>query len=428
MIELAEKAGDKLDLIIIPKVKAPRDLWFVDTLLSGVEMRLKRKRRIGLEVLIEEVEALINVEEIARCTPRLEAIIFGPGDFSASQGVRFPAKGAAGYPGDMWHYARNKIVVAARAAGIDAIDGPFADFHDPEGYRREATWASILGFVGKWAIHPSQIDLANEVYSPTKDEVARARKMAEVYAKAEADGLGAVTYEGVMIDVASVRGIRHVIERADLIGMYRVLERYFGLEEAVAAISHQRSARAAAESASSPVVSSPLVSDAGISGLYMFGIVTVERPPRRARPRQSRKTSRPLLFNLEYPDSGSRHSRLDDCVALGLGRTWDIARAARIVECQFQGFAGSHSLQPHFGMGPVQRTFDAPAGRAESPHRQASRCQSYHRVRISACPRTRREPPALGAAIAPRWSLRWRVAARGASRLRFARRPAASRR
>ena len=126
---------------------------------------------------------------------------------------------AAGYPGDMWHYARNKIVVAARAAGIDAIDGPFADFHDPEGYRREATWASILGFVGKWAIHPSQIDLANEVYSPTKDEVARARKMAEVYAKAEADGLGAVTHEGVMIDVASVRGIRHVIERADLIGM-----------------------------------------------------------------------------------------------------------------------------------------------------------------------------------------------------------------
>jgi citrate lyase subunit beta / citryl-CoA lyase len=219
VIDLAEKAGDHLDLIIIPKVKAPRDLWFVDTLLSGVEMRLKRKRRIGLEVLIEEVQALINVEEIARCTPRLEAIIFGPGDFSASQGVRFPAKGAAGYPGDMWHYARNKIVVAARAAGIDAIDGPFADFHDPEGYRREATWASILGFVGKWAIHPSQIDLANEVYSPTKDEVARARKMAEVYAKAEADGLGAVTHEGVMIDVASVRGIRHVIERADLIGM-----------------------------------------------------------------------------------------------------------------------------------------------------------------------------------------------------------------
>ena len=219
VIDLAEKAGDNLDIIIIPKVKAPRDLWFVDTLLSGIEMRLKRKKRIAIEVLIEEVQALINVEEIARCTPRLEAIIFGPGDFSASQGVRFPEKGAPGYPGDMWHYARNKIVVAARAAGIDAIDGPFADFHDPEGYRREATWASILGFVGKWAIHPSQIEIANEVYSPTKEEVARARKLAEVYAKAEAEGLGAVTFEGVMIDVASVRVIRHIIERADLIGM-----------------------------------------------------------------------------------------------------------------------------------------------------------------------------------------------------------------
>jgi citrate lyase subunit beta / citryl-CoA lyase len=219
VIELAEKAGDKLDLIIIPKVKTPRDLWFVDTLLSGIEMRLKRKRRIALEVLIEEVQALINVEAIARCTPRLEAIIFGPGDFSASQGVRFPAPGAAGYPGDMWHYARNKIVVAARAAGIDAIDGPFADFRDPDGYRREATWSSILGFVGKWAIHPSQIDLANEVYSPTKEEVARARKMAEAYAKAEAEGLGAITFEGAMIDVASVRIIRNIIDRADLIGM-----------------------------------------------------------------------------------------------------------------------------------------------------------------------------------------------------------------
>src|SRR6266851_1130054 len=219
VIEVVERAGEHLDIIIIPKVKAARDVFWVDTLLAQIETRLKLRRRIGLEVLIEEVQALINVEEIARSSQRLEAIIFGPGDFSASQGVRFPAKGAAGYPGDMWHYARNKIVVAARAAGIDAIDGPFADFHDPDGYRREATWASILGFVGKWAIHPSQIDLANEVYSPTKDEVARARKMAEVYAKAEADGLGAVTYEGVMIDVASVRGIRNIIERADLIGM-----------------------------------------------------------------------------------------------------------------------------------------------------------------------------------------------------------------
>ena len=108
------------------------------------------------------------------------------------------------------------MIVAAKANGLDAIDGPFADFRDDEGYRREATWASALGAVGKWAIHPSQIDFANEVFAPTKNEVARARKMAEVYAQAEADGLGAVTHEGV-IDVASVRGIRHVIERGGLI-------------------------------------------------------------------------------------------------------------------------------------------------------------------------------------------------------------------
>ena len=219
VIELAEKAGDNLDIIIIPKVKLPRDVWFVDTLLAQIELRRKRKKRIGLEVLIEEVEALINVEAIAKSAPRLEAVIFGPGDFSASQGIHFPPPGAMDYPPDMWHYARNKIVVAARAAGIEAIDGPFANFNDPEGYKREATWAGILGFVGKWAIHPSQIDLGNEAFSPTPQEVERARKMEAVYAKAEADGLGAVTYEGQMIDVASVRGIRHIIQRADLIGM-----------------------------------------------------------------------------------------------------------------------------------------------------------------------------------------------------------------
>src|SRR5229473_136250 len=221
IISIVEEVGEYLDILIIPKVKSARDVWWVDVLLSQIEKRLKRPRRIGLEVLIEEVEAMIHVEEIARSSSRLEAIIFGPFDYAASQGVDSRVIGGDldTYPGDLWYYARNKIVIAARAAGIDAIDGPFADFHDPDGYRREATWASILGFVGKWAIHPSQIDLANEVYSPTKDEVARARKMAEVYAKAEADGLGAVTYEGVMIDVASVRGIRNIIERADLIGM-----------------------------------------------------------------------------------------------------------------------------------------------------------------------------------------------------------------
>jgi citrate lyase subunit beta/citryl-CoA lyase len=222
VIEVVEKAGEYLDIIVIPKVKAARDVFWVDTLLTQIEIKLKRKRPIKLEVLIEEVEALINVEEIAKSSARLEAIIFGPGDFSASQGVR--TSGAIGgtitsYPGDIWHYARSKIVVAARAAGIDAVDGPYADFRHPEGYREEAVRSSTMGFVGKWAIHPSQIEIANEIYSPTVEEVSRARKLEAAYAKAEAEGLGAVTFDGVMIDAASVRSIRNVLTKADLIGM-----------------------------------------------------------------------------------------------------------------------------------------------------------------------------------------------------------------
>src|SRR5581483_10690607 len=221
-LDWGRKTRDFLDIIIIPKVKTARDVLWVDTLLTQIEMRLKRTRKIALECLIEEVEALINVEEIARATPRLEAIIFGPGDFSASQGVRM-GKTIGGsittYPVYIWHYARSKIVVAARAAGIDAIDGPYADFRNPDGYREEALRSATMGFVGKWAIHPSQIDIANEMFSPSQEEVDRARQLAAAYAKAEAEGLGAVTFDGVMIDAASVRIIRNVIEKANLIGM-----------------------------------------------------------------------------------------------------------------------------------------------------------------------------------------------------------------
>jgi citrate lyase subunit beta/citryl-CoA lyase len=222
VIQVAEQAGEYLDLIIIPKVKAARDIFWVDTLLTQIEARLKRTHRIALECLIEEVEALINVEEIAKSSKRLEAIIFGPGDFSASQGVRM-GKTIGGtvttYPGDIWHYARSKIVVAARAAGIDAVDGPYADFRNPDGYREEALRSSTMGFAGKWAIHPSQITIANEMFSPSLDEIRRARELEGAYAKAEAEGLGAVTFDGVMIDAASVRSIRNVIAKANLIGM-----------------------------------------------------------------------------------------------------------------------------------------------------------------------------------------------------------------
>lgn len=164
---------------------------------------------------------MVNVEEIARSTPRLEALIFGPGDYSASQGVRVDAVGGISkdYPGDVWHYARNKVVIAAKAAGIEAVDGPFADFKDEEGYRRECMRAAVLGFTGKWAIHPSQVGIANEVFSPTERQVERARKMIAAYEEAERQGLGAVAVDGVMVDAASARLMKNVTVKADAIGM-----------------------------------------------------------------------------------------------------------------------------------------------------------------------------------------------------------------
>jgi citrate lyase subunit beta/citryl-CoA lyase len=221
VIQVVEQAGEYVDIIIVPKVKSASDVLWVDTLLTQIEKKLRLQKRIGLEVLIEEVEAMINAEAIARSTPRLEALIFGPGDYSASQGVRQSAAGgtSSDYPGDVWHYARNKVVIAARAAGIDAIDGPFANFRDAEGYRRECTRAATLGFVGKWAIHPSQIAIANEVFSPTEREVERARRLAAAYEEAEARGMGAVAIDGVMVDAVVMRVMRNLLAKADAIGM-----------------------------------------------------------------------------------------------------------------------------------------------------------------------------------------------------------------
>lgn len=217
LVEVVTGAGKNIDVIIVPKPKSPRDVWFVDTLLTQLENQLGLEEgRIGLELLIEETEALARVEEIAACCPRIEALILGFGDFSASQGMRLSlhGKGEGKYPGDPWSYHRNRMIVAARANGLDAIDGPFADFRDDEGYRREATWASALGAVGKWAIHPSQVPIANDVYSPTDAEIARAQKVIEQVRSAEAAGTGAANAGGVMIDAATARLYEVTLERA----------------------------------------------------------------------------------------------------------------------------------------------------------------------------------------------------------------------
>ncbi len=220
VITVVEGAGQNLDVMILPKVKAPRDVWFFETLLSQLERKLRLTNRISLEVLIEETEALACVEAIAGCSPRLEALILGVGDLSASQGVRVGHIGESGahYPGDIWHYARTRMIVAARANGVDAIDGPFANFRDPDGYRREALWASTLGCVGKWAIHPSQVELANDVFAPTAQEIATARAMVDAYRSAERGGEGAQGVGGMMIDAATARIFEAVLERAERTG------------------------------------------------------------------------------------------------------------------------------------------------------------------------------------------------------------------
>jgi citrate lyase subunit beta/citryl-CoA lyase len=219
VIEVVEGAGKNLDTIMLTKATRAADVQFVDLLLNQMEAKLKLARPIGIEVLIEEAAGLQHVDEIAASSPRLEALIFGMGDYSASQQMNLRGWGSDGYPGDIFHYPRFRITMAARAAGLDPVDGPFANFRDEEGYRREARRAHMLGMAGKWAIHPAQIAPALEVFSPGAEEVARARALAEAYDKALADGLGSVNVNGTMVDAASIRIVMNTVRKAELIGM-----------------------------------------------------------------------------------------------------------------------------------------------------------------------------------------------------------------
>ena len=220
IITIVEKAGKNLDTIMLPKPLNAGDVQFADKLLSQLEMKLGLEHKIGLEVLIEEVEAMQNVVEIANSCARLECMIFGMGDYAASQGLVVKNIGNTdGYPGDIFHYPRYHMTIAARAAGLDAVDGPFVDFQNDEAYRVECQRALMLGMVGKWAIHPSQIGSALEIFSPTQGDVDFAREVIAVYEKAAAEGLGSVGHKGVMVDAASARLFQNTVYRADLIGM-----------------------------------------------------------------------------------------------------------------------------------------------------------------------------------------------------------------
>ena len=220
IITIVEQAGKNLDTIMLPKPLNASDVQFADKLLTQLEMKLGLERKIGLEVLIEEVEAMQNVVEIANSCERVECMIFGMGDYAASQGLVVKNIGNTdGYPGDIFHYPRYHMTIAARAAGLDAVDGPFVDFKNDEAYRVECQRALMLGMVGKWAIHPSQIDPALEIFSPTQSDVDFAREVIAVYEKAAAEGLGSVGHKGVMVDAASARLFQNTVDRADLIGM-----------------------------------------------------------------------------------------------------------------------------------------------------------------------------------------------------------------
>lgn len=221
IIEIVEGAGHNLDTIMMTKVNGPADVLFADRLLSMMEKKLRLPRRIGLEALIEEVPGLQNVEAIAQSTERLECLIFGMGDFSAAMGVNLESIGnTGGYPGDIWHYARFRLIMACRAADIDPVDGPWAEFRDSEGYRNECRRAGTLGCVGKWAIHPSQIEIALAEFSPDPAKVAQARKLESAYVQAEAEGLGAINVDGVMVDVATMRLLRNtVLKKAQMYGL-----------------------------------------------------------------------------------------------------------------------------------------------------------------------------------------------------------------
>jgi citrate lyase subunit beta/citryl-CoA lyase len=218
VIEVVAGARDALDVLIVPKARTARDVWWFDVLLTQLEAKLGLGRRIALEVLIEDAEGLANAVEIARASERLEALIFGAGDLSASLRARVDGNfdPVGEYPGDFWHFARAQVVTAARSAGVDAIDAPFPAYRDPDGYRRSAVHASLLGFDGKWAIHPAQIAIANEVFAPTPAEVEDARAAIEAYRAAEAGGVGAIGRDGRLVDAAHMRLAENVLHKASL--------------------------------------------------------------------------------------------------------------------------------------------------------------------------------------------------------------------
>ena len=221
IVYVVERTGGELDCIMLPKVEDAGDVHFADRLLSELEAELGLEQRIGLELQIESPRGLVNVESIAAASPRAETLIFGPGDFAATAGMPQLTVGAADgdYAGDQWHFVLWRILVTARAFGLQAIDGPYAQFRDVDGFRQVAQRARSLGYDGKWAIHPDQVELCNEIFSPSSEQFERASRILDAYREAIDGRVGAVVFEGEMIDEATRRMAEHVVARGRAAGL-----------------------------------------------------------------------------------------------------------------------------------------------------------------------------------------------------------------
>jgi len=222
LINVVEAAGSNIDTIVIPKVKYARDVHFVESLLEMIELKVGLKTKIGLEILIEEVEGIANIKEISLASNRIESLMFGIGDYTRSQGVPFSdAFGPTeNYPGDLWHFQRSTLAVAARVAGCDYVDGPWALIPDLDGYARECRMVKSLGSVGKWALHPSQIPIATQEFSPSNKQIKQAVLYIGLFSEARKKGLGAISADdGTLLDEAVLPLFEQVLENARFFGI-----------------------------------------------------------------------------------------------------------------------------------------------------------------------------------------------------------------